>query len=88
MSKLSDGLAAVGQRAAIPAVPSAGLSPESSRRGGVGRGSGRWDERVRRATFHIDNDLLDDLDVAAERTGISKSEIVREALRRHLDSLR
>lgn len=41
----------------------------------------RWEDRFTRATFHIDRALLEDLAVAAERAGLSKSEFVRSALR-------
>ena len=44
----------------------------------------RWDNRVRRATYYIDNGLLDELDEAAMRLGRNKSEIVRDALIRYL----
>lgn len=60
-----------------PAHPVARTAP--SRRRPVGE---RWEDRVARATFHIDRDLLDELPAAADRAGMSKSEFVREALRR------
>lgn len=46
-----------------------------------------WEERVRRATWHVDIELLERLDRVSKREGISKSRLVREALTRHLDDL-
>jgi len=46
-----------------------------------------FDERTSRRTFHLDNDLWDELSAAAERTGMSKSGIASRALRAYLDGL-
>lgn len=46
-----------------------------------------FDERTSRRTFHLDNDLWDELSAAAERTGMSKSGIASRALREYLDRL-
>ena len=47
-----------------------------------------FDERTSRRTFHLDNDLWDELSAAAERTGMSKSGIASRALRAYLDHLK
>jgi Ribbon-helix-helix protein, copG family len=39
-----------------------------------------WDAQHRRATFHLPNSLLDELDVYASRTGQAKSAVVRAAI--------
>jgi hypothetical protein len=39
-----------------------------------------WDAQHRRATFHLPNTLLDELDNYANRTGQAKSAVVRAAL--------
>lgn len=44
-----------------------------------------WEERMRRATWHVDIELLERLDRVSRQEGISKSRLVREALARHLD---
>lgn len=80
---MEDRLAAVRQVKQTPAVarpapPASSTTPTSPRR----RVGERWEDRVARATFHIDRDLLDKLPAAAARSGMSKSEFVREALRR------
>lgn len=46
--------------------------------------SERWDERVRRATFYIDNELLEELDGHCRNNGLNKSEFVRDAIRNQL----
>lgn len=46
--------------------------------------SKRWDERVRRATFYIDNELLEELDLHCRNNGLNKSEFVRDAIRNQL----
>jgi Ribbon-helix-helix protein, copG family len=47
-----------------------------------------WDERVKRATFYVDRDLLDQLDECCDRHDLNKSEFVREAIIRHLKTYR
>ena len=47
-----------------------------------------WDERVKRATFYVDRDLLDALDACCDEHGLNKSEFVREAIVRHLTTYR
>jgi len=47
-----------------------------------------WDDRVKRATFYVDRDLLDDLDACCDKCGLNKSEFVREAIVRHLRTYR
>ena len=42
------------------------------------------DERVRRATFYIDNELLEELDLHCRNNGLNKSEFVRDAIRNQL----
>ena len=39
-----------------------------------------WDAQHRRATFHLPNSLLDQLDDYASRTGQAKSAVVRAAI--------
>jgi Ribbon-helix-helix protein, copG family len=95
-NKLAAGLAAVRTKTPgtartpepEPAGPPPAAAPPGATRArqGSARGGPRWDERVRRHTFHIDVDVLAQLDQVAARTGISKSELVREALRRHLST--
>lgn len=51
------------------------------------RATQTWEERTRRATWHVDVELLDRLDLLAKRDGLSKSKLVRDALSAHLDSL-
>lgn len=46
--------------------------------------SKRWDERVRRATFYVDNELLEELDFHCRDNGLNKSEFVRDAIRNQL----
>lgn len=95
MSALEDRLKAVKQRPrqASPAETEperTSPAPQSARRVGGRRPKPkgeRWDDRVRRATFYIDVDLLDDLDATCTALGLNKSEVVREALRQHLIEL-
>lgn len=48
-----------------------------------------WDERVKRATFYVDRALLDELDAFLDaRPDLNKSEFVREAIKRHLETCR
>ena len=47
-----------------------------------------WDERVKRATFYVDRDLHDQLDECCDRHDLNKSEFVREAITRHLQTFR
>jgi Ribbon-helix-helix protein, copG family len=47
-----------------------------------------WDDRVKRATFYVDRALLDELDQCCERHDLNKSEFVREAITRHLQTYR
>lgn len=44
----------------------------------------RWQDRVRRASYYIDVDLLERLDSYCRITDANKSEVVREALEAHL----
>lgn len=47
-----------------------------------------WDDRVKRATFYVDRELLNTLDECCDRNGLNKSEFVREAITRHLQTYR
>ncbi|MFV0451130.1 MAG: ribbon-helix-helix domain-containing protein [Propioniciclava sp.] len=87
---LQDRLAAVAARqrpqpAPEPSPASAHEPAPTRRRSPAGE---KWDDRYRRATFHIDNQLLDELDAVCQRTGVSKSEAVRTAIRQYLDTNR
>jgi len=44
----------------------------------------RWEDRVRRAAYYLDVELLDQLDRYCSQTGTNKSEVVREALSAYL----
>lgn len=44
----------------------------------------RWQDRVRRAAYYVDVDLLDRLDSYCRVTDANKSEVVREALEAYL----
>jgi hypothetical protein len=86
-NRLSAGLAAV-SRDRSPAAPAVPVISDTTPQGPTRRVKRqRWDERVQRATFHIDVALVQRLNETAERTGISKSEIVREAILRRLNEL-
>lgn len=74
-----------GAKAPAATTPSA-VRPAPIRRKSKEAGE-RWEERVARATFHIDRELLDRLPAAAEAAGMSKSEFVREALRSAIESV-
>lgn len=85
-NRLAEGLAAVNTRPAapapaveVPSVAAAGLSRKP-----IGD---RYEDRVRRATFHLDIEVLEGIDEAATRTGLSKAKIVNEAIRRYLPEL-
>ena len=99
-NKLKEQLARVQQTAApSSSVVGSGASvdhdtpnQESRRRRTVGRprpaAGESWDDRVKRATFYIDRSLLEELQRCCERHDLNKSEFVREAIVRHLDSYR
>ena len=59
--------------------------PAGGRRPAAGQS---WDDRVKRATFYVDRDLLDDLDRFCARHELNKSEVVREAIARYLKTYR
>lgn len=59
--------------------------PAGGRRPAAGQS---WNDRVKRATFYVDRDLLDDLDQFCARHELNKSEFVREAIARHLTTYR
>lgn len=89
---LQDRLAAVAARSPRPAPtqtpqPTAAPPPAPADRRRAAAGE-KWDDRFRRATFHIDNELLDELDATCQRTGVSKSEAVRTAIRQYVDAHR
>ncbi|MFC0080940.1 ribbon-helix-helix domain-containing protein [Aciditerrimonas ferrireducens] len=45
----------------------------------------RWVDRIRRAAYYLDVAVLEDLEHYCARTGATKSEVVRDALRAWLD---
>lgn len=44
-----------------------------------------WEDTHSRATFHLSQDLRDAIDKEAARSGRSKSQVVSDALRQHLN---
>lgn len=102
-NKLAEQLAKVSRATTAPAPPDPvvvpttseadGDRPELRRRprtaGGRKPVAGEsWDDRVKRATFYVDRDLLDELDACCDKHGLNKSEFVREAIIRHLQTYR
>lgn len=95
MSALEDRLKAVKARPSraaqsVPPAEAVAATPAPSRRVSGRRPKPRgerWDDRVRRATFYVDVSLLDGLDATCSALDLNKSEVVREALRRHLNEL-
>lgn len=62
------------------------VSPEHIRR--VGRPSkpvgDRYVDRVKRAAYYVDTETLDRLDAFCQRTGVPKSEVVRDGIALYL----
>lgn len=48
--------------------------------------TGGWDELHRRTTFYCPIELVEALDRARKATGRSKSQVIVDALRAHLDA--
>lgn len=67
-----------------PSQPNTGRSPSGD--SSVGKPAARWEDKNRRATFHMPNVLLDTLDEFCQRSGRNKSEVVRSALGEYLDN--
>lgn len=87
-SSLAAGLAQVrkpGEPRAAATPPPAANTASPSPRPQPARQT--FDERTARRTFHLDNELWDDLSAAAERTGMSKSQLASRALREYIDRL-
>jgi hypothetical protein len=64
-------------------APNADPAPAQLRRRQTAVGE-RWEDTHRRATFHLSNDVLDQLAAFSKTTGRNKSEVVRTAIAEYL----
>jgi hypothetical protein len=69
-----------GSTAAPPAAPPAAQADP------LAPGGLTWEQRHKRATFHLDRELLDQVRAAAQADGLSLSSWVGRALRAALDA--
>ena len=80
MSDLAKTLARKNAAAGAKKSPAGHTSEKST-----GSAGGRWDENHRRASFYLSNDLIEDLDDAVTKHGMTKSQIVTAALNAWLE---
>lgn len=64
-------------------APNADKAPTRPRQRQTAVGK-RWEDTHRRATFHLSNDILDQLAEFSETNGRNKSEVVRTAVAEYL----